>query len=86
MKHGGSADFRLIQETELYIRVNGKSRRAIGMAMRDTLQQDCKNCPVIIFMAPSGRKELVCWTRKTHFASRCEEVVGAAIIQWSVQI
>ena len=42
MKHGGGADFRLIQETELYIRVNGKPGRAIGMAMWDTLQQDCK--------------------------------------------
>ena len=42
MKHGGGADFRLLQETELFIRVNGKPGRAIGMALWDSLQQDCK--------------------------------------------
>ena len=42
MKHGGGADFRLVQETELYVRVNGKPGRTVGMAVWDSLQQDCK--------------------------------------------
>ena len=29
MKHGGGADFRLMQETELYVRVHGKPGRTL---------------------------------------------------------
>ena len=42
MKHGGGADFRLMQETELYVRVHGKPGRTLGVAVWDSLQQDCR--------------------------------------------
>ena len=42
MKHGGGADFRLMQETELYVRVHGQPGRTLGTAVWDSLQHDCK--------------------------------------------